>query len=113
MVEPLLGEHRLNLIPQLLFDYCCMLARIGVTFVRDLTPIDTILQHQIEGPAGKLSDHQRECRLLMSAACSEFPPHQVLPEARALIGALNIAGTVLFEDVAAVEVTVVVEVVVD
>ena len=53
-VNPVLGKHPLNLIPQLLFDYCWMLARIGVPFVRDLTAIDTVLQHQIEGPAGEL-----------------------------------------------------------
>ena len=52
-IDAVLGENRLNLVPQCLVDNRRMLSGIGIAFVRDLTPIDAVLKHQIKGAAGE------------------------------------------------------------
>jgi hypothetical protein len=53
-IDPIFGEDRLNLVPQDLIDNWLMLCRVCIPLMRDLAAIDAVLQHQIEGPAGKL-----------------------------------------------------------
>ena len=51
--DSVLSKNRLDLIPQWLVDNCRMLSWIGIPFVRDLTAIDAVLEHQIKGAAGQ------------------------------------------------------------
>ena len=66
-IDPVLGEDRLNLIPQGFVDNRLMLSGIGVAFVGDLAAIDAVLQHQIEGAAGELL-------AAIGSAVSQYPP---------------------------------------
>ena len=47
------GKLGLNLIPERLIDDRLMFARIGLSVVNDLAPVNAVLQHQIERTAGK------------------------------------------------------------
>ena len=53
-LDAVLGEHRLDLVPQGLVDDGRMLSGIGIALVRDLAAIDPVLKHEIKGPAGEL-----------------------------------------------------------
>jgi len=53
-VDPVLGQNCLDLVPKSLVHEGLMLSGIGAAFVGDLTAIDAILQHEIEGAAGEL-----------------------------------------------------------
>jgi hypothetical protein len=52
-IDPVLGKHSLDFVPQGFVDNRRMLTGIGVTLVRDLTPIDAVLEHQIKRTAGQ------------------------------------------------------------
>ena len=66
-IDPIFGKDRLNLVPQDLIDNWLMLSRVCIPLVCDLAAIDAVLQHQIEGPAGKLLTAKG------SAVC-QYPP---------------------------------------
>ena len=66
-IDPIFGEDRLNLVPQDLIDNWLMLSRVFIPLVCDLASIDAVLQHQKEGPAGKLLTTKG------SAVC-QYPP---------------------------------------
>ncbi len=49
------GEHLLNHVPEALIDDRRVLSWVALALVNDLTPIDPVLQHQIQRPAGHLT----------------------------------------------------------
>ena len=53
-IDPILGKDGLNSVPKGLVHNRRMLSGIGIALVGDLTAIDAILQHEIEGAAGEL-----------------------------------------------------------
>ena len=52
-LEPVLGEHRLNFIPQRLFDDGRMFSRIGFAVMCNLAAVNSILKHEVECAAGE------------------------------------------------------------
>src|ERR1700733_13221189 len=53
-LDPVLGEHRLNFIPQRLFDDGRMFSWIGLALMRNFAAVNSILKHQVECAAGEL-----------------------------------------------------------
>lgn len=53
-LDTVLGENRLDLVPQWLVDDGGVLSRICPTLVGDLAPVNAVLQHQIERATGDL-----------------------------------------------------------
>jgi len=53
-IDPVLGQHGLNLVPQGFVDNGRVLSWVRIVSVRDLSTIDPVLQHQIEGASGQL-----------------------------------------------------------
>ena len=52
-IDSVFSKNRLDLISEWLVDNCRMLSGIGIPFVRDLTAIDAVLEHEIEDTAGQ------------------------------------------------------------
>src|SRR5712692_2700998 len=52
-LAPVFGKHRLNLVPQLLFDDCRMLSRKCIALMSNLAAVNAVLKHQIERPTGE------------------------------------------------------------
>src|SRR5215831_9897195 len=51
-IDAVLGEDCLHIVPQCLVDDGFMLAWIALALVDDFTPINSVLQHQVERTAG-------------------------------------------------------------
>ena len=92
-IDSIFGEDRLNLVPQDLIDNWLMLSRVCISPMCDLAAIDAVSAASDErAPRESFLTTKRSAVCQYHAACSEFPRHQVLPAARARIGALHIAG---------------------
>ena len=52
-VDAVLGEDGLHIVPKRLIDDGLMLAWIALALVDDFTPINPVLQHQVECTAGQ------------------------------------------------------------
>src|SRR2546421_8925455 len=51
-IDAVLGEDGLHIVPKRLVDDGLMFAWIALALVDDFTPIDPVLQHQVERPSG-------------------------------------------------------------